>query len=381
MQHSAPLPRKLLYIVTDDFAFLGHRLPMARAARNAGFDVHVATAIGSKAEAIREEGFTLHPIPFRRGGISPLALMKTVFALRRLKRVIAPDIVHHVGLQMCVTGGMSSLGMTNPQVNAMTGLGYAFTGTSARARTLRAAISAVLRFLLNRKNSVTLVQNPDDRRALEVAGIDPDRIALIPGSGVDTDALEPLPEPDGPVTVGFAGRLLTEKGIRALVAAHRTLRGRGLDVQLLIAGDPDPANPASVSLDEAKSWNAEPGISWLGHIADITSLWRRSHIAALPSHREGLPKSLLEAAACGRPMVATDAPGCREIVIHEQTGLLVPVEDPPALADAIEKLAASKKLRLLYGNAARQRVIDTMSAKSIGAATVALYDELLSAQS
>ena len=381
MQHSAPLPRKLLYIVTDDFAFLGHRLPMARAARNAGFDVHVATAIGSKAEAIREEGFTLHPIPFRRGGISPLALMKTVFALRRLKRVIAPDIVHHVGLQMCVTGGMSSLGMTTPQVNAMTGLGYAFTGTSARARMLRAAISAVLRFLLNRKNSVSLVQNPDDRRALEVAGIDPDRIALIPGSGVDTDALEPLPEPEGPVTVGFAGRLLTEKGIRALVAAHRILRGRGLDVQLLIAGDPDPANPASVSLDEAKSWNVEPGISWLGHIEDITSLWRRSHIAALPSHREGLPKSLLEAAACGRPMVATDAPGCREIVIHEQTGLLVPVEDPPALADAIEKLAASKKLRLLYGNAARQRVIDTMSAKSIGAATVALYDELLSAQS
>lgn len=373
MQRNNKLKSILLYVVTDDFAFLGHRLPMARAARNAGFDVHVATAIGSKGDAIRAEGFALHSIPFRRGGISPLALIRTIVSLRRLKSAIAPDIVHHVGLQTCIPGGMSSLGMTTPQVNALTGLGYAFTGTSLRARALRIAISPVLRFLLNRKNSITLVQNPDDRLALENAGIDPKRIALIPGSGVDTDALTPLPEPEGPITVGFAGRLLTEKGIRALVAAHRILRSRGSDIHLLIAGDIDPANPASVSLDEAKQWNTEPGITWLGHVGDIVTLWQRSHIAALPSHREGLPKSLLEAAASGRPMVATDAPGCREIVIHNKTGLLVPIENPQALAEAIGKLAASKDLRLLYGHAARQLVVDKMSAQSIGVATVELY--------
>lgn len=348
---------------------------MARAARDAGFDVHLAALVGSRADAVRTEGFTVHPIPFRRGGLSPFGALSTIRALRKVKRELAPSIVHHVGMQMCVLGGVSSLGMSVPQVNAMTGLGYAFTATTARALTLRVAIAVALRFLLNRDHVVFLVQNPDDRAALETIGIDPHRLALIPGSGVDTVTLTPLPEPDGPVTVGFAGRLLTSKGIRALVAAHRILRARGVDIHLRIAGDPDRANPDSVTLDEAQQWNNEPGITWLGQIADIATLWRASHIAALPSHREGLPKSLLEAAACGRPLVATDAPGCREITIHDQTGLLVPIEDPQALADAIGKLAASPELRMRYGAAARQLVVEKMSAQAIGAAIVGLYKE------
>lgn len=368
---------KLLYIVTEDKAFLSHRLPMARAARAAGFDVHVATLVGSHVEAIRAEGFTIHPIPFRRGGLAPLGAISTIRALRKIKHSLSPSIVHHVGLQICVLGGVSSLGMATPQINALTGLGYAFTSMAPRALLLRVVIAFALRYLLNRDHVVTLVQNPDDRTTLETIGIDSRRLVRIPGSGVDTDALPPLPEPDGPITVGFAGRLLTAKGIRALVGAHRILRVRGMDIRLRIAGDPDPANPDSVTLEEAQRWNNEPGITWLGHVNDITSLWRASHIAALPSHREGLPKSLLEAAACGRPLVATDAPGCREIAIHEQTGLLVPVEDPEALANAISELAASLDLRLRYGAAARQLVVEKMSAQAIGAAIVALYEEQL----
>lgn len=350
---------------------------MARAARNAGFDVHVAVSAGSNSEIIRAEGFTPHTMPYRRGGLSPFRAISTIMALRRIKRDLSPAIVHHVGMQMCVLGGISSLRMTTPQVNAMTGLGYAFTSTTAKALLLRIAIAIALRFLLNRDHAIFVVQNPDDRAALETIGIDARRLSRIPGSGVDTDKLMPMSEPDGPITVGFAGRLLTAKGIRALVAAHRLLLTRGLDVRLLIAGDLDPANPDSVKLEEAQQWNREPGITWLGQVEDIATLWRRSHIAALPSHREGLPKSLLEAAACSRPMVATDAPGCREIVIAEQTGLLVPIEDPQALADAISKLAASRELRMRYGAAARQLVVERMSAHSIGAATVALYEEQL----
>ena len=350
---------------------------MARAARDAGFDVHVAASAGSNSEAIRAEGFTLHPMPFRRGGLSPFGAISTIRALRQIKRKLSPAIVHHVGMQICVLGGVSSLRMTTPQVNAMTGLGYAFTSTTAKALFLRVVIAIALRFLLNREHAVFLVQNPDDRAALETIGIDPRRLARIPGSGVETDKLMPMPEPDGPITVGFAGRLLTAKGIRALVAAHRLLRAQDLDVQLLIAGDPDPANPDSVRLEEAQQWNDEPGITWLGHIEDIAALWRRCHIAALPSHREGLPKSLLEAAACGRPLVATDAPGCREIVIPDQTGLLVPIENPQVLADAVGELAASRELRIRYGAAARQLVVEKMSAHSIGAAIVALYEDQL----
>lgn len=350
---------------------------MARAARDAGFDVHVAASAGPNSEAIRAEGFTLHPIPFRRGGLSPFGAISTIRALRQIKRELSPAVVHHVGMQVCVLGGVSSLGMTTPQVNAMTGLGYAFTSTTAKALFLRVVIAIALRFLLNREHAVFLVQNPDDRAALETIGIDPRRLVRIPGSGVDTDRLTSMPEPDGAITVGFAGRLLTAKGIRALVAAHRLLRARGIDLRLLIAGDPDPANPDSVRLEEARQWNGEPGITWLGHIEDIATLWRRSHIAALPSHREGLPKSLLEAAACGRPLVAADAPGSREIVIPGQTGLLVPIDDPQALADAIGKLAASQEIRMQYGAAARQLVVEKMSAHSIGAAIVALYREQL----
>ena len=369
--------KTLLYLANEDWAFIQHRLPMARAARTAGFDVHVATNISDHADAIRAEGFTLHPIVLKRGSRSPISTLASMKAIRTIEQRIRPQLLHHSGLQCCVLGGFTALGMSIPQINAMTGLGYTFTGKSTRARMLRFIVSAVLRFLLNRNNSIALVQNPDDQWTLEHVGIDPARIALIPGSGVDTDALIPLPEPDGPITVGFAGRLLTDKGIRALVAAHEILQTRGLNTRLFIAGDPDPANPASVSLQEAQQWSGRPGITWLGHVQDITSLWRSSHIAALPSHREGLPKSLLEAAACGRPLIAADAPGSREIVISRQTGLLVPIEDPQALADAIGELAASQELRMRYGAAARQLVVEKMSAQAVGAAIVALYEEQL----
>jgi glycosyltransferase involved in cell wall biosynthesis len=212
-------------------------------------------------------------------------------------------------------------------------------------------------------------------------GIPTSRIVLIPGSGVDVDLLRPMPEPDGPVTIAFVGRLLDDKGIRLLIAAHRLLRDRGANVNLLIAGTPDPANPASVSQAEAEAWGREAGVTWLGHVAsDISTVWRRAHIAVLPSRREGLPKSLLEAAACGRPMVATDVPGCREIAIPGETGLLVPVDDAPALAAAIGELAGSAALRARFGARARQLAEQRFSADAIGRAIVDLYLRLATGQ-
>ena len=243
------------------------------------------------------------------------------------------------------------------------------------------ALKWLLPLLFNRQGSIVLVQNPDDRSALDELGIDPQRVVLIPGSGVDTDALQPSPEPEGPITFGFAGRLLADKGIRALVAAHGIVRSQGYEANLIIAGNPDPANPASIPPAEVEEWSRRPGITWLGQIRDISSLWRQCHFAVLPSHREGLPGSLMEAAACGRAMIATDAPGCREIVIHDQTGLLVPIEDPPPLARAIVKLATSPELRQRYGKAARELAVGKLSAKIIGNSIVRLYDELTAPQS
>ncbi len=353
-----------------------NRLPMARAAREAGFEVHVATRVDRGADAIEAEGFTLHRVPFRRGGLSPFAAIPTIRALRRVESKIKPQIIHHSGLQCCVFGSIAALGKKIPFVNAITGLGYIFTSVTWRTRLLKRSMATLLPWLLNSEQSLVLVQNPDDQSALETLGIERKRIVLIPGSGVDTDRLQPLPEPDGPITIGFAGRLLTDKGIRALVAAHGILRKQGHGINLIIAGNPDPANPASVLLEEAQAWSRQPGITWLGHIDNIVSLWQRCHVAVLPSHREGLPMSLLEAAACGRPMIATDAPGCREIVINDQTGLLVPIEDAPALAGAIARLATSPALRARYSCAARQLVVDKLSAKIIGKAVIELYDRL-----
>jgi glycosyltransferase involved in cell wall biosynthesis len=369
-------PRRLLYVVSEDYAFLLHRLPMARAAREAGFEVHVATNVNKRASEIEAEGFVLHPIRFRRGGLSPFVAVPTALAIRRIVGEVKPDVVHHVGLQCCVLGSLAALGNDVPLVNAVTGLGYIFTSVNWRTRLLRQGIVWLLPLLLNRTSSFVLVQNPDDRAALLGVGVKQVRMTLIPGSGIDTDTLQPLPEPQGTITFGFAGRLLADKGVRAIVAAHQILRDRGYSYNLLIAGNPDPVNPASIALSEVQQWAQTPGFTWLGHIDDIASFWRSCHVAVLPSHREGLPVSLLEAAACGRPLVATDAPGCREIVRDRETGLTVPIENPIALAEALARLAQSSELRARYGAAARQLVVDKLSAKIIGSSIVALYNHL-----
>jgi glycosyltransferase involved in cell wall biosynthesis len=368
---------RLLYLVSEDWYFLSHRLPMARAARDAGFDVHVATRVIEGGAAIRAEGFALHPIPFARGTLSPIAAWRTISALRELHRTIAPALCHHVTLQACVLGSLAAIGNSAALVNALTGFGYAFIGNDTKAKLLRFTLGGLLRFLFVRRGSVVLVQNPDDRVSLLKIGIPASHIAVIAGSGVDTETLKPLPEPPGPVAVAFVGRLLEDKGVRALVQAHRLLRRRGVQVELLLAGAPDPANPASINEKELAAWKRQDGITLLGHVEPIETVWARAHIAVLPSHREGLPKSLLEAAACGRPMIATDVPGCREIVLPEQSGLLVPVGDPEALAEAIAALAASPQLRTRYGAAARRLVVERFSAAAIGQQVVELYTRLL----
>jgi glycosyltransferase involved in cell wall biosynthesis len=238
-------------------------------------------------------------------------------------------------------------------------------------------LQTLLRLILNRRRSAALVQNGDDRDAITAIGVDAARVFLIPGSGVDVDVLTPLPEPSGEVTLGYVGRLLEDKGLRSLIAAHDLLAQRGVAVKLLIAGQADPANPASIGDAEIDSWRRRPNVTLLGHVNDVREVWARAHIAVLPSRREGLPKSLLEAAACGRPMIATDVPGCREIARHGINGLLVPADDAPALAGAIETLAGDPALRRQYGAAGRKLAEAEFSSARIGGKTVALYDGLL----
>lgn len=371
-----PAPR-LIYLVTEDWYFVAHRLPMARAAKGAGFEVHVATRVANHAAAIESEGFILHPLGWRRGSLDPLHLLSAVSEVRGVYRRVRPALAHHVALVPTVVGSMAALGLPVICLNGLAGLGFAFTSRTAKAAIIRFTVKRLLRWLLPRKHAMVLVENPDDRAAIRSFGVKDENIVLVHGSGVDIDALRPLPEPPPPIAVGFAGRLLTDKGVPTLVAAHKLLARRGRPITFLIAGEADPANPASIPQATIAEWRRQPGLTFLGYVTDIRTLWAKAHIAVLPSLREGLPVSLLEAAACGRPIVATDVPGCREIARPNLNALLVPANDAAALAEAIERLAGDADLRRRFGAAGRTLVESEFSSARIGRDIVALYNRLL----
>ena len=370
------MPRKLLYLVSEDWYFLSHRLPMARAAKQAGYEVHVATRVADGAQQIQSEGFILHPMDWRRGSINPLHMVTTVAEIRRLYRRLRPDIVHHVAFAPAVIGSIAAFGLPIGQLNALAGLGFVFTSNTTKARLLRPFARRLLSFLFARPQTVVLVQNPDDKALMKQLGLAENSITLIRGSGVDVDQLTPLPEPGAPFTVGFVGRLLYDKGVETLVLAQEMLAKRGVQVRCLLAGTPDPSNPATVPEKTLERWREHENLTLMGYVKDIRKVWAQSHVAVLPSRREGLPKSLLEAAACGRPLIATDVPGCREIVRPEVTGLLVAPDNPAALADAVERLMKDRALRLRLGAAARQIVVAEFSSASVGAQIVKLYARL-----
>lgn len=364
---------KLVYLVTEDWAFYRHRLPMARAARDAGYAVHVIARIVDRRSEIEREGFTAHHLDWRRSSLAPTATLGSIRTIRGLLKSISPAVLHNVALKPAIFGSLAARGLGIGTVNSINGLGSAFLGTSAKTKVIKIGLQTLLPRLLNGARCRTIVQNPEDFAAMQALGVAPGRLVIVAGSGVDTDTLQPLPDPPLPLRMGFVGRMLEDKGVRPLVEAHRLLRQRGIAVELLLAGEPDPENPTSVTASELSAWASEPGITWAGHVENIADVWAQCHIAVLPSRREGLPKSLLEAAAFQRALIATDAPGCREIAIPGRTGLLVPVDDAPALAAAIADLAANPARRLAFAVNARALVEERLSARDIGRQTLEVY--------
>lgn len=368
---------KLLYLVTEDWYFLSHRLPMARAARAAGFEVHVATRVAEGRARIEAEGFVLHALDWGRRDLDPRRLVGPVQEVRALLAQLQPKVLHNIALKPAIIGSLAATGRSGfGIVNSINGLGSAYLAKGLAGALKRNVLRTALPMLLNWPRSRAIVQNPEDRATLRALGVAEARLRLVPGSGVDTDRLQPLPEPAGPVTIAYVGRMLADKGLHSLMAAHRLLRARGLNIQLLLAGTPDPENPTSIAPEALAGWAREPGVEWLGHVTDVAAVWARAHIAVLPSRREGLPLSLLEAAACGRPMIATDVPGCREVVSNEVNGLLVPVKDSTALANAIERLHLDPVWARRLGLAARERAIAEFDERIVIAKTLGVYGEL-----
>lgn len=372
---------KLIYLVTEDWYFWSHRLPMAEAARDAGFDVAVACRVRAHREQIEAKGFAVHPLGWRRDHSTIRSVTRDIWEIARLYRRERPDIVHHVALRAVTLGSIAALaaGKRTIVVNALTGLGHLFTADDRKVRALRGPIVWMLRWLLKRKHSHVLVQNEDDRAYLQKLNIiDPRRTVTIRGSGVDTDHFAPLPEPASSlITAAYVGRMIEDKGVRCLIAAIRRLSETATPIRLLLAGLPDLENPATIPEAELRRWADDPMIEWVGHVDDIRKIWARSHIAVLASRREGLPKTLLEAAACGRPLVATDVPGCREIARGGENAILVPPDDPAAMADALSTLAYDADLRQRFGAASRRIVVSDMSVEEVGTTTIVLYREIL----
>jgi glycosyltransferase involved in cell wall biosynthesis len=370
---------RLVFLVTEDWYFWAHRLPQARAARDAGFDVHVATRVDTHRSRIEGEGFTLHALGWSRGSIDPWGAGEAVAEIANLYRALSPDLVHHVSQKSILFGSLAARIAKLPRVvNAFTGLGLIFAGAGLRNRALRFGIGAALKTLIDRPGTLTLVENPDDAALLTGRKlVDPSRLRVIRGSGVDLTQYDPLPPVDE-MTIGLASRLLRIKGIDVAVAAQKILRERGYASRLLIAGDIDSENAATFTQNDLASWRGVPGVELLGKLDDVRVLWRQAGIGVLPSRGgEGIPMSLLEAAACARPLVATDVPGCREIVQPGVNGTLVPTDDANALALALASLLEDATLRERYGAASRALVESDLAADAVGRATVAAYRELL----
>ncbi|MGH7115179.1 MAG: glycosyltransferase family 4 protein [Stellaceae bacterium] len=372
-------------MVTEDWYFCSHRLPVARAARDAGFEVVVATRVRDHGRRIREEGFALRPIGWRRRGDGLLGTARAVIAIARLYRDERPDILHHVALKPVLFGGLARAlafrGAADAPavIQSLMGLGSGFSATSLVAKLRRPALRLALRRAAAGGHGRIVVQNPEDAAALSALGIDPRRIALIRGSGVDIGHFVPLPQPAAEtVTVALVARMLRDKGVLDAVAAVRRLRAGGLRVVLELAGPADPDNPGSLSRAFLSALSTEPGIAWLGPVADVREVWRRAAIAVLPStYGEGVPKALLEAAACARPIVASDVPGCREAVRDGQSGILVPPRDVGALAEAIAALAADPRLRQRMGLAGQHLIERDFAEAIVARETLALYRAVL----
>src|SRR5680860_574227 len=369
---------RILYVVTEDWYFLSHRLPMARAAKAAGYEVHVAARLKDGRAGIEAEGFVAHPLTWSRGSLSLRDSFAAVRELRRLIRDLNPAVVHNVALKPVLLGTIASLRLgSTAVVNALTGLGALFVDGGGSSKLTRKLVEFALGRLLRRARSCTIVQNPDDRDFLQGLGVPADMITIIPGSGVDIEKFQALPPPPPPVTAAFVGRMLHHKGVMTLIEAFRRVTDKGVTLPLVLAGDCDPENPGSLAPEQLREFASLYGIVWLGHVSDVREVWQQAHFAVQPSRGgEGLPKSLLEAAACGRAMVATDVPGCREIAIPDETGFLVPVDDADALAEAMLRLAEDERIRERFGAAARRLTETKFSSRAIGRETVALYDRL-----
>jgi glycosyltransferase involved in cell wall biosynthesis len=357
---------KILYLVTEDWFFVSHFLPMAKVARDCGFEVVVATRVREEGERLKAEGFSVIPIESKRGSASLLRSLRDFVQSYKIVRSERADIVHCIALRPVVLGGVAArLAGTGALVLAPTGLGHLWIERGIAVRVARKIVSAIVGSWLRGPRTRYLFENRDDPQEFGIRS-DAADLTIVGGSGVDPANFPRSQEPASPpLKVAVVSRMIRPKGIAEAVEAVRRARGAGAPVELHLFGDPDPANPRSIPQATLEGWSAAPGVAWHGRVADVARVWHEHHIAMLLSYREGLPRSLVEAAAVGRPIVATDVAGCREVVRDGQEGILVPLGDIGAAARALTTLAADPDLRYRLGAAANARFHERFTADAV----------------
>jgi glycosyltransferase involved in cell wall biosynthesis len=375
--------KKLLFVANHAGFFISHRLPLAIAAREHGWDVHVATPQSKHVPRLLQHGLTWHELRLSRAGLHPAEELRTLWELATLYRRLTPDVVHHVTSKPVLYGTfVARLTGVRSVVNAISGMGIVFAGEhSRRLRLLQRLVSIGYRMALRHPHMRVIFQNEEHRAAFLANGwIRPKEAVLIAGAGVDMQTFAPTPRPDGggPVRVVLATRMLFTKGIAEFVEAARLLRARGANVRMSLVGEPDPANPGSVPLETLQRWHDEGAVVYRGRSEEMPAVFAEADVVTLPTYYgEGLPKVLIEAAACGLPIVTTDWPGCREVVRDGVNGLLVPIRDAAKLAGAIERLSRDPELRRSMGARGREMAVASWSLESVVARTMALYGEMV----
>jgi glycosyltransferase involved in cell wall biosynthesis len=362
--------------------FPTHRRPLAQAAREAGYDVHIATVTHGAPAQIAEAGFPFHQISRQAGGRRIFQEISALFGLRRLLRELQPDICHFITLRAVVHGLLALLlGHVRPKmvVCSVTGLGFLFTDEGLRARLGRTVAGNLIGIMRRLVRPVFIFQNRDDRALFAARGWVPlCASCLVPGSGVDIRAFSKVDMPLGMPIVLFCARYLRHKGISEFVAAARLLRAEGVEARFVIVGDVDAHNPASANRSDVEAWLKEGVVEDWGFCSDMPKRLAQATLVVLPSYREGLPKVVIEAAAIGRPAIVADSPGCREAIVDGETGLLVPARDPRALASAIRTLLADPLRLRSMGEAARRDAENRFASDVIAAAILGIYARGLS---
>ncbi len=371
--------QRILFVVNDPAFFLSHRLPLAIAARKQGYDVHIATAAGAAADRIIAQGFKFHPLPLSRSGQKPYQELLSLLQLYRLFKQVNPDLVHLVTIKPVLYGGIAArLAHIQAVVAAVSGLGSVFLASGIKARIVKAVVTAFYRFALGHKNLRVIFQNADDRNLLvDMNVLQVNKAVMIRGSGADLSTCRYVPEPEGVPVVAMASRLLKDKGVWEFVAAAEEAHARGIQARFVLAGDIDPGNPTSLTATDIESIKQGGCVEVGGYCQDIASFFASAHVIVLPSYREGLPKVLVEAAACGRAVVTTDVPGCRDAIDPDKTGVLVPVYDSHALANAIVCLVEQPELRRALGAAGRVLAENEFGIERIAQKHLDIYQELL----